>query len=195
MIPCHKNGIFDLLLFSIGILILLESADAVNIEASHHKPKIAKDQHPTCKMTDMLHSDIVTSGILHKKHGNFTFLGQVRSMKECLGLCCADKKCELAYLVNNTKCFSTQCGKDSEHCRIRKDKQKSRSKDVQMSLMVRNDGSQKVYVTAYVIMAMAMFGAALSGTVWIAYVFVKKYRDKKEDEKEREKLSKEPQVY
>ena len=44
-------------------------------------------------------------------------------------------------------------------------------------------------------MAMAMFGAALSGTVWIAYVFVKKYRDKKEDEKEREKLSKEPQVY
>ncbi|CAB4005344.1 Hypothetical predicted protein [Paramuricea clavata] len=161
---------------------------------SHHKPRIAKDQHPTCKTSDMLHSDIVTNGVLHRKHDNFTFLGQVRSMKECLGLCCTYKKCELAYLVNNTNCFSTQC-EDPEHCKIKKDEPKSRSQDVQMSLMVRNEGNQKVYVTAYVIMAMAMFGAALSGTVWIAYVFVKKYREKKEDEKEREKLSKEPQVY
>ena len=89
----------------------------------------------------MLHSDIVTNGILHRKHDNFTFLGQVRSMKECLGLCCTNKKCELAYLVNKTKCFSTQC--EDEQCKIKEDEQKSRPKDVQMSLMVRNDGSQK----------------------------------------------------
>ena len=31
-----------------------------------------------------------------------------------------------------------------------------------------------VYITAYIVMAMASFGAALSGTVWMAYVFVKK---------------------
>lgn len=109
---------------------------------SHHKPKIAKDQHPTCKSSDMLHSDIVTNGILHRKQDNFTFLGRVRSMKECLGLCCTFKTCELAYLVNNTKCFSTQC-EDTAHCKIEKDKQKSRPKDIQMSLMVRNDQNQK----------------------------------------------------
>ena len=63
-------------------------------------------------------------------------------MKECLGLCCTHKKCELAYLVNNTKCFSTQC-EDPQHCNIKEDEQKSRSQDVQMSLMIRNDGNQK----------------------------------------------------
>ena len=109
---------------------------------SHHKPRIAKDQHPTCKTSDMLHSDIVTNGILHRKHDNFTFLGRVRNMKECLGLCCTFKKCELAYLVNNTKCFSTNC-EDPAHCKIEKDKQKSSTKDIQMSLMVRNDENQK----------------------------------------------------
>lgn len=109
---------------------------------SHHKPRIAKDQHPTCKTSDMLHSDIVTNGILHRKRDNFTFLGRVRSMKECLGLCCTFKKCELAYLVNNTKCFSTQC-EDFAHCKIEKDKKKNPPKDIQMSLMVRNDENQK----------------------------------------------------
>ena len=107
-----------------------------------HKPKISKDQHPTCKKSDMLHSDIVTNGILHRKHDNFTFLGRVRNMKECLGLCCTYKKCELAYLVNNTKCFSTQCG-DPEYCKIKKHEKKHQPKDVQISLMVKNDDSQK----------------------------------------------------
>ena len=109
---------------------------------SHHKPKIAEDQHPTCKTSDMLHSDIVTNGILHRTRANFTFLGSVRSMKECLGLCCMDKKCELAYLVNKTKCLSTQCD-DSEKCKIEKNQKKGRSNDVQMSLMVRKDENRK----------------------------------------------------
>ncbi|XP_028405698.1 uncharacterized protein LOC114528266 [Dendronephthya gigantea] len=194
MISFKKNGTLGGLFVIVVILVLFETAVAANAKVFHHKPKIADEQHPTCKTSDMLHSDIVTNGILHRKRANFTFLGPVQNMKECLGLCCMDKKCELAYLVNNTKCFSTQC-EDSENCKIENNEKKGRSNDVQMSLMVRNDENRKVYVTAYVIMAMAMFGAALSGTVWIAYVFVKKYREKKEDDEEREKLSKEPQVY
>lgn len=31
-----------------------------------------------------------------------------------------------------------------------------------------------VYVAAYVVLAMVMLGAALSGTVWIAYIFGQK---------------------
>ena len=128
------------------INLLFQSQDILTVVLflvphKRHKAKIAKEQHPTCKASDMLHSDIVSNAVLHRKQDNFTFLGRVRNMKECLGLCCTDKNCELAYLVNNTKCFSTQCA-DPGRCKIVKDEKKNQTRDVKMSLMVQNDANK-----------------------------------------------------
>ena len=91
----------------------------------------------------MFHSDVVTTAILNSKreHANLTFLGRVKNMKECLGLCCLAKKCELAYLENNTKCFSSICA-NSELCRIVKN-EKNNSSNAKISLMMTNSSSKR----------------------------------------------------
>ena len=63
-------------------------------------------------------------------------------MKECLGLCCSYKKCELAYLENSTVCFSTKCT-NSDLCSILKIDQKNKSSNVKISLMVKKEPSKR----------------------------------------------------
>lgn len=109
---------------------------------SHHKPSVAKHQHKTCKNSEMLHSDIVTNSTFDGQHDNFTFLGRVGSMKECLGLCCTFTKCGLAYLENNTRCFSVQCD-DPKLCKIKNDTHGSGHNDIKMSLMIKSSGNQR----------------------------------------------------
>lgn len=188
-----QQPLFTLIVFA-GLALMLVGNSCGAKPHVQHSPPVAKDQHPSCKNSDMLHSDIVTNAILNAKreHANLTFLGRVQNMKECLGLCCFHKKCELAYLENNTQCFSTKCA-NSDLCRIIRNESNNGSNDVKISLMVKKEPSKRVYITAYIVMAMACFGAALSGTVWVVYVFVKKYQEK--DEIESEKLVGEPQVY
>ncbi|XP_046854494.1 uncharacterized protein LOC124447561 isoform X2 [Xenia sp. Carnegie-2017] len=157
--------------------------------------KIAKNQHPTCKNSEMIHSDVISNGVLQSQPDNLTFLGRVKNMKECLGICCSYRKCELAYLVNKTKCFATEC-QIPENCKVKRYGQKSLlSKDIQMSLMLKDNLSTKGYAAAYIVISMAMLGATLSGSVWIVHAFVRKYKKNKEEKNKPEILSKEPQVY
>lgn len=189
-----RPELFSWIIYTGLMLVLVEKTSGLKSHAVH-LPSVSKDQHPTCKNSDVLHSDIVNNGILKAKreHANLTFLGRVRNMKECLGLCCSYIKCKLAYLENNTKCFSTKCT-NSDLCRILKIDQKN---NVKISLMVKKEPGNSVYITAvYIVMVMAAFGAALSGTVWVVYVFVNKYNESKTiNENECEKLVDEPQVY
>lgn len=121
---------------------------SLNFSVSY-SPSVAKDQHSTCKSSEVLHSDVVTNGVLNttRNRTSFKFLGHVKNMKGCLGLCCAYKKCELAYLENNTMCFSTKCD-NPESCRISRSDQLSRPNDTQISLMVKKESEQKGKINA-----------------------------------------------
>ena len=75
-------------------------------------------------------------GQLHA--GNFTFLGAVKDMEECMSLCCASKRCQLAYM-DNAKCYGVKCYSE-ELCKITTG---ISTNDVKISLMVRNDINRK----------------------------------------------------
>ncbi|XP_067016008.1 uncharacterized protein [Acropora muricata] len=158
-------------------------------------PPLAKNQNPVCKKAQLLHSDIVQNasleGQLHA--GNFSFLGDVKDMEECMSLCCASKRCQLAYM-DNAKCYGVKCYSE-ELCKITT---AYSTNDVKISLMVRNDINRKAYVTAYIVVVLVAFGAAVSGTVWAVFIFVRRYREnggtKVKDEDE-EDATAEPKVY
>jgi len=140
-------------------------------------PPIAENQNPVCRKTEMLHSDVVHNASLsgNINAGNFTYLGDVHNMQECMGMCCASKKCQVAYL-DKFKCYGVKCY-SSDLCRITYGLP---TNDVKISLMVKNDLNRKAYVTAYIVVVVVAFGAALSGTVWAVFIFVRKYRDTNE---------------
>ena len=75
-------------------------------------------------------------GQLHA--GNFTFLDAVKDMEECMSLCCASKRCQLAYM-DNAKCYGVKCYSE-ELCKITTG---ISTNDVKISLMVRNDINRK----------------------------------------------------
>ena len=70
--------------------------------------------------------------------GNFTFLGAVKDMEECMSLCCASKRCQLAYM-DKAKCYGVKCYSE-ELCKITTG---ISTNDVKISLMVRNDINRK----------------------------------------------------
>lgn len=163
--------------------------------ASRSAPPLAKNQNPVCKKAQLLHSDIVQNasleGQLHA--GNFTFLGPVKNMEECMSLCCASKRCQLAYM-DQAKCYGVKCYSE-ELCKITTGYTPS---DVKISLMVRNDINRKAYVTAYIVVVLVAFGAAVSGTVWAVFIFVRRYRENggtKPNEGDDEDPKAEPKVY
>ena len=59
-------------------------------------------------------------------------------MEECMSLCCASKRCQLAYM-DNAKCYGVKCYSE-ELCKITTG---ISTNDVKISLMVRNDINRK----------------------------------------------------
>ncbi|XP_031554862.1 uncharacterized protein LOC116291792 [Actinia tenebrosa] len=137
-------------------------------------PPLARNQNPVCRKAQMLHSDILKNASLEGqlKAGNFTYFGVVHNMEECMGMCCSSKKCQLAYL-DKDKCYGVKCFNE-KMCKVTAG---IGTDDVKISLMVKNDINKKAYVTAYIVVVVVAFGAAISGTVWAVFIFVKRYRD------------------
>lgn len=108
--------------------------------ATRSGPPLAKSQNPTCRKAQLLHSDIVHNAGLEGqlKAGNFSLLGEVKDMEECMSLCCATKKCQLAYL-DKVNCYGVKCYSE-ELCKITTG---IATNDVKISLMVRNDINRK----------------------------------------------------
>lgn len=165
--------------------------------ATRSGPPLAINQNPVCRKAQLLHSDVVQNATLEGQlhAGNFTFLGAVKDMEECMSLCCASKRCQLAYM-DNAKCYGVKCFSE-ELCKITTG---ISTNDVKISLMVRNDINRKAYVTAYIVVVVVAFGAAVSGTVWAVFIFVRRYREtggtkSKEDEGEDGDMNAEPKVY
>lgn len=108
--------------------------------ATRSGPPLAINQNPVCKKAQLLHSDVVQNASLEGQlqAGNFTFLGAVKDMEECMSLCCASKRCQLAYM-DKAKCYGVKCYSE-ELCKITTG---ISTNDVKISLMVRNDINRK----------------------------------------------------
>ncbi|XP_032226585.2 uncharacterized protein LOC5502428 [Nematostella vectensis] len=193
------NAVYILAVFAVFCVFApVEGESLVDLlRVPRSGPPLAKNQNPICRKAKMLHSDVLKNASLQGQlsAGNFTYLGDVKDMEECMGMCCAQKGCQLAYL-DKMKCYGVKCY-SQELCKVTSGIGKS---DIKISLMVRNDINRRAYVTAYIVVVVVAFGAAVSGTVWAVFIFVKRYKhnevspkSSKEDEDEDE--GKEAKVY
>lgn len=134
----------------------------------------SRNTHPACKRNDILHSDVVEDHGL--KTGatpqNYTLLGLVPTMADCMALCCSAKHCNIAYMKNDT-CYAVTC-RDNDNCEVQNGT-KGEDSGTKLALIIRNEINRRVYVTAYLIVVVCAFGAAMSGTVWAIFIFYKRY--------------------
>jgi len=148
---------------------------AVVAEAAQKKLTIpSKYTHPACLKNDVVHSEVVQNHSLKKgiNPQNYTSLGQVPSMDDCMALCCSTKSCNIAYMKNDT-CYAVTCY-DPVKCSIENGTATPDS-GTQLALIIRNEKSRRVYVTAYLVVVVAAFASAMAGTVWAVFVFYKRY--------------------
>jgi len=183
-----------LVVFSLLIQLCI-SNDKKSAKTTQSKPSTAATkQHPVCKQSDVQHSDIVKDrGLGNINPKNITFLGNVPTMNDCMAMCCSKRQCNIAYM-KNTSCFGVTCY-DQEKCKVKNNTIESGTK---LALMIRNEMGRRLYVTAYLVVVVCAFGAALSGTVWAVFVFYKRYsstRPGDEEEEEESELLKQPKVY
>jgi len=134
----------------------------------------SRNTHPACKRNDILHSDVVEDRGL--KTGvsptNYTMLGLVPTMADCMALCCSAKHCNIAYMRNDT-CYAVSCN-EPEHCQVH-NTTRDEDSGTKLALIIRNEMNRRVYVTAYLVVVVCAFGAAMSGTVWAIFIFYKRY--------------------
>ncbi|XP_065056512.1 uncharacterized protein LOC135684784 isoform X1 [Rhopilema esculentum] len=151
----------------------------------------ARNQHPTCKQSEVEHSDVIHDrGLGNINPKNYTFLGNVPTMNDCMAMCCSTKHCNIAYMKNNS-CFGVTC-LEKEKCMVKNGTLESGTK---LALMIRNEMNRRVYVTAYLVVVVCAFGAALAGTVWAVFVFYKRYSSVRPgDDEEESELLKQPKV-
>ncbi|XP_065644616.1 uncharacterized protein LOC100202149 isoform X1 [Hydra vulgaris] len=138
------------------------------------KLTIPSDTQPACRKNDIFHSDVIQDHSLKRtiSQKNYTFLGKVPTMGDCMALCCSMKRCNIAYMKNDT-CYGVTCF-DQEKCGVENGTSPI-DQGTQLALIIRNETNRRVYVTAYLVVVMCAFGAALSGTVWAVFVFYKRY--------------------
>ncbi|XP_057301643.1 uncharacterized protein LOC130636066 [Hydractinia symbiolongicarpus] len=135
----------------------------------------SKNTHPVCKKNNIFHSDIVQDHSLKRgiNPKNYTLLGQVPTMGDCMALCCATKHCNIAYMKNET-CYGVTCY-DAEKCSVGNATASFDSSGTQLALIIRNEMNRRVYVTAYLVVVVCAFGAAMAGTMWAVVIFYKRY--------------------
>ena len=68
------------------------------------------DSVSTCMKSDPLSNAVPEGGL---KHGNYKDFGQVKSVEECVELCCGWPKCSMAFMALDG-CFGVSC---KNHCR------------------------------------------------------------------------------
>ncbi|XP_065055660.1 uncharacterized protein LOC135684164 isoform X2 [Rhopilema esculentum] len=88
------------------------------IKTPRRKEEIQTDSNPTqrslCKAKNTVNNVTLVDGI---GAGNFTDLGHITDMDDCISRCCSDSKCELAFRIEDD-CYGVTCY--SEHsCRTR----------------------------------------------------------------------------
>ena len=99
----------------------------------------SKNQHPACRQTDVEHSEVVRDhGITNVNPQNYTFLGNVPSMGDCMALCCSTKHCNIAYMKNSS-CYAVSCY-DADKCAVRNNTVESGTK---LALMIRNEMNRR----------------------------------------------------
>lgn len=159
----------------IWLILVATYLDIFSCETGVKKLTIpSKNTHPACKKNDIFHSDVVEDRSL--KSGispqNYTLLGDVPTMGDCMALCCSTKHCTVAYMKNNT-CYGVTCY-DSDKCGV-SNSTFGETSGTQLALIIRNEMNRRVYVTAYLVVVVCAFGAAMAGTVWAVFVFYKRY--------------------
>ena len=75
-----------------------------------------------------------------KHAGNFTELGQVNSIQNCIDMCCGRPLCDIAYMENK-KCFAVRCF-DGVLCQTTAEKSPFNGV-VQLAYMNRNGAGEK----------------------------------------------------
>lgn len=110
----------------------------------------SKETHPTCRKNEISHSDIVQNHSLKRglTPNNYTLLGKVPNMGDCMALCCSTKHCNIAYMKNNT-CYGVTCY-DADKCTVRNDTG-SNEKGTQLALLIRNEMNRKGTKTFFVV--------------------------------------------
>ena len=106
----------------------------------------ARNQHPTCKQSDVQHSDIIKDrGLGNINPKNFTFLGNVPTMNDCMAMCCSTKHCNIAYM-KNTSCFGVTCY-EGDKCKVKNNTIESGTK---LALMIRNEMNRRsIYLVIF----------------------------------------------
>lgn len=103
----------------------------------------SKNTHPVCKKNNIFHSDIVQDHSLKRgiNPKNYTLLGQVPTMGDCMALCCATKHCNIAYMKNET-CYGVTCY-DAEKCSVGNATASFDSSGTQLALIIRNEMNRR----------------------------------------------------
>ena len=76
------------------------------------KPSV--DACSKLSVTNTIYNVTLRGGI---KAGNFTDKGVVKNMGECSAFCCADERCNVAFLIRDN-CFLVSC-KDYDSCKMK----------------------------------------------------------------------------
>lgn len=91
-----SNAIYDKLTW-------LSSISVTKLQALH-----TSDSKLMCKNSQIFYNSTLRGGY---KAGNFTDLGKVPNMTACVRLCCGDKNCDAAFMLERN-CYAVACMKE-----------------------------------------------------------------------------------
>ena len=102
----------------------------------------SKNTHPSCKKNDIFHSDVIQDHSLKRgiNPKNFTLLGKVPTMGDCMALCCNSKHCNIAYMKNDT-CYGVTCY-DADKCAV-ENGTAALDSGTQLALIIRNEMNRR----------------------------------------------------
>ncbi|XP_015765053.1 PREDICTED: uncharacterized protein LOC107343965 [Acropora digitifera] len=135
----------------------------------------ADDQTPTCRADQKSRSKVVSNKTLvgGLEAGKFSFVGVVRDMGMCMDRCCAQRDCNVAYMVDKN-CFSVACY-SPVLCKI--SDVSATNGDVEISTILNSTAekpAEKHSMIVYVIIGVVGFAAGAGGILWAVCMFVRR---------------------